>query len=52
MRIIEYARDGKAIADLDCEEVARRFLKDADAGDALMKVSTEVFITVVRALHP
>ena len=50
MRTIEYCRTGEAISDFDCEERARRFLKDASAGDSRMNVSTENFILICRVL--
>lgn len=50
MRTIEYTNDGDAIADHNCEAMARFFLCEAEIGDITVKVSTENFITIVRAL--
>ncbi len=47
MKTIEYAVDGLAIADYKAEETARSFLK---SDDTYIKVSTDNFVTAVRAL--
>jgi hypothetical protein len=47
MKTIEYSTDGLAVADRKAEEVARAFLK---SDDSYIKVSTDNFVTAVRAL--